>query len=115
LFWFRLAKELGMSVARCQDEVSSSEFGEWIAYYSLEPFGDRLADLRMGTVASVLANVNRGKNSPVFKPHDFIPWAQQEKVVDLPQAEEVAALFGINLTELKSNGTKQIIIQRPKS
>lgn len=29
-----------MSVRRAQQEIDSREFAEWIAYHSLEPFGD---------------------------------------------------------------------------
>lgn len=118
MFWFRLAKELGMSVRQAQEEISSAEFGEWVAYFTIEPFGDRVEDLRMGTVASVIANVNRGKNTPTFAPLDFVPWATEPKseTTDAPTPEAVAALvFGINLAELKQNGTKQIVLQRRKS
>jgi hypothetical protein len=115
--WFRLAKELGMSVARCQREVSSAEFGEWIAYYSIEPFGDRIDDLRAGTIASVIANIHRSKDTPPFKPLDLLPWVKADKPEAPKQRtpEEIAAsAFGINLAELKRNGTKRIVIQRPK-
>jgi hypothetical protein len=115
--WFRLAKELGMSVRRAQEEISSAEFGEWVAYYSIEPFGDRMADLRAGTVASVVANANRSKDAPAFVPGDFVPWAKEPEpeTPKQPSAEEVAAaVFGVNLSELKRNGTKQIVIRRPK-
>lgn len=115
--WFRLAKELGMSVARAQMEISSAEFGEWVAFFSLEPFGDRIADLRTGVVASTVANVNRGKDTPAFKPLDFIPWVDPtpEKPPEAPPPEAIAAsVFGINLAELKKNGTKQIVVRRPK-
>lgn len=96
--------------------MSSAEFGEWKAYYSLEPFGERIDDIRMGTVSSVIANVNRGKDTPAFEPKDFIPWAQEPEVEDqAPSAEAVAvSVFGINLAELKKNGTKQITLHRGK-
>lgn len=118
MFWFRLAKELGMSVRQAQMDISSAEFGEWVAYFTIEPFGARIDDLRMGTVASVIANVNRGKNTPAFAPLDFVPWAVDPKpeTSDAPTPEAIAALvFGINLAELKKNGTKQIVLQRRKS
>lgn len=113
--WFRLAKELGMSVARAQIEVSSAEFGEWIAFFSLEPFGDRIADLRAGEIASVIANVNRGKDTPPYKPLDFVPWVQVPETSNAPPPEAIAAsVFGVNLAELKKSGKKQIILRRPK-
>ena len=115
--WFRLAKALGMSVRRAQEEISSAEFGEWIAYYSIEPFGDRMDDLRAGILASVTANANRGKDVPAFAPLDFIPWAKEPESESpkQPAPEAVAAtVFGVNLAELKRNGTKQFILRRPK-
>lgn len=33
-----------MSVREAQERISSSEFAEWIAYYSIQPFGERRAD-----------------------------------------------------------------------
>lgn len=112
--WFRLAKALGMSVRRAQEEISSAEFGEWIAFYSIEPFGDRIEDLRAGITTSVIANANRSKDTKPFKPLDFIPWAEPEVTVKSgpPPAEAIAALFGVNLTEAKASGKKQFIIRR---
>jgi hypothetical protein len=97
--------------------MSSAEFGEWKAFYSLEPFGDRIDDIRMGTLASVIANVNRGKDTPPYKPNDFIPWAQEPQAEpSAPSPEAVAVtVFGINLAELKASGKKQLIIRRGKS
>ena len=56
--------------------IDSSELTEWLAYYRMEPFGETVADQRMGIQASLLANINRDpkhKHDP-FKPADFIPW-----------------------------------------
>lgn len=118
MFWFRLAKELHSTVADLQLRMSSAEFGEWKAYYSLEPFGDRIADIRMGTLASVIANVNRGKDTPPYKPNDFIPWAQEHEVAiedKAPSAEAIAvSVFGINLAEIKNSGAKSVTIKRPQ-
>ena len=97
--------------------MSSAEFGEWKAYYSIEPFGDRIDDIRMGTVASVVANVNRSKDTPPYKPLDFVPWVQEPQAeVSAPSPEAVAVtVFGINLAELKASGKKQLVIRRGKS
>ncbi|WP_425320716.1 phage tail assembly protein T [Burkholderia aenigmatica] len=112
--WFRLAKELGMSVRRAQAEVSSAEFGEWVAYFSIEPFGDRIADLRAGTIASVIANVNRTPNTPPLLPSQFMPWISTPKAAEPARsAEDIAAsVFGVNLAELKKNGTRKIVLRR---
>ncbi len=46
---------------------------EWIAYAEIEPFGEERADLRAGIVASTMANINRQKGKPAYKPQDFMP------------------------------------------
>lgn len=40
--------------------MSSDEFTHWIAYYSLEPFGQERDNIHAGIVASTLANINGG-------------------------------------------------------
>ena len=65
-------------------EISSRQFAEWMAYGRLEPFGEERDDLRMGIVASVIANSNRGKNQKPYKPGDFMPSFE-------PETEEQAA------------------------
>lgn len=52
--------------------MSSREFGEWMAYSAIEPFGEPRADLRAALVAKVIADVNRGKNTPPYKLEDFM-------------------------------------------
>lgn len=53
--------------------MSARQLAEWQAYCAVEPFGPPAEFWRAGMVASVLANVNRGKNSKPFKPEDFMP------------------------------------------
>lgn len=69
---------------RAQNEISSREFTEWLAYYQLEPFGEIVADLRHGVAAALLANVNRDndKKPEPYKALDFIPWADQPPLTD---------------------------------
>lgn len=45
-----------------------------MAYYSLEPFGEERADLRMAIVASLIANANRDPKHEAYKPEDFMPF-----------------------------------------
>lgn len=54
--------------------LTSSEVTEWLAFYSLDPWGgERRFDLPAGIVAATIANANRGKNSNAFTPQDFMP------------------------------------------
>lgn len=46
MFWFILAAHLGMSVARCQQEVDAAEFNLWYDLYRREPFGELREDMR---------------------------------------------------------------------
>lgn len=57
-------------LARCD----SRELTEWMAFESLEPWGDQVTDWRFARLMALVANVNRGsKNDPVAKPDDFMP------------------------------------------
>lgn len=114
--WFRLALKLSCTVDELQDRMSSAEFGEWIAYYSLEPFGERHDDIRMGTLAALNANLNRSPGGRVYLPEDFMPWVRKPEVVaeGSPSGEsEAARIFGIDLAALKSSGKKTIVFKNP--
>ena len=62
-----------MSVKRAQTEIDAAELREWMAYYSLEPWGQERGDLRAGIIAATMANLKRGKSSKAFTPKDFMP------------------------------------------
>jgi hypothetical protein len=53
--------------------MSSEELSMWMAYGVLEPFGETRADIRAAQICSVIANVNRGKNTKAFQVTDFMP------------------------------------------
>lgn len=90
--------------------MTSREFAEWMAYYGLEPFGERRADYRAALISSVIANVNRAKDQDPYPISDFLPdampdeegegeegddedelapWAEQVRV-----AEMITAVYG---------------------
>lgn len=54
-------------------ELDSRQLSEWMAYYSIEPWGEQPAYLRAGVVASTMANVMRGKKGRSFTPDEFMP------------------------------------------
>lgn len=78
-----------------------------MAYFELEPFGDTIADLRHGTAAALLANINRDcKSRPEpYTAEDFIYWRRENQVEEAepmlladPIAQSNllrAALFGL--------------------
>lgn len=63
-------------------EISSRQFAEWMGYARLEPFGEDRDDLRMGIIASTIANANRGKGGKAFTPQQFMPQYEEETEED---------------------------------
>lgn len=61
-------------------EISARQLYEWFAFAALEGFGERRADLRMGILASLIANVHRDAKRKVspYKPGDFIPKIKED-------------------------------------
>jgi len=55
--------------------MSSRLLSEWMAYSAVEPWGEERADLRMGILASVIANTQRDpkKRREPWRPEDFMP------------------------------------------
>ena len=74
------------------------QFAEWMSYATLEPFGEERADLRMGIIASTIANANRGKNQKPYGPKDFMPSFEEETEEQASarlQAKAMVALGGM--------------------
>lgn len=87
-----------MSVKQCQQVVDSAEFVAWQAYALLEPFGEERADLRAGIVASTIANVNRGRATPPFRPKDFMPEFRlrtPERVQTIEEQQQILGLMAV--------------------
>ena len=108
MMWFRLALSLGMSVKRAKQEIDSHEFCYWMAYYGLEPWGEKVADMRHGIAVATLANINRNTEArpEPYAPSEFIPWGTSDRqkstemepvLLDEPDAQArliKAAVFG---------------------
>lgn len=58
--------------------LDSAELTEWMAYYTIEPFGEQRADLRAGIIASTLVNMNRAKSSKAVSPREFMPFIDDD-------------------------------------
>ena len=69
--------------------MSGREFLEWQAYHSRWPLGEVRADLRAGIIASTIANVHRGADTPAFHPSDFMP---QLDAIDEDEIDEDASI-----------------------
>lgn len=64
-----LALELGATVEELQHRMSSREFARWMAFYSINPFGEQRRDWRAGQICSVLATLLGRRPT---KPADFM-------------------------------------------
>lgn len=89
MFAFRLALGVGrVDVDQMLDEISSSLFTEWMAFYNLEPWGYDAANWRAGMQAATMCNINRKKNTPAYQPVDFMPVKKTQQTT----AEMMSAL-----------------------
>lgn len=54
--------------------VTSRDLTEWMAYYSVEPFGEREHEYRAALIASTMANTARDakKHAQPFSPSEFM-------------------------------------------
>lgn len=69
----RLALALGHAdVDAMLEGMSASQMTEWIAYYSLEPFGQDRGDIPAAVIAAQVANTIPRKGRPV-SPNDYLP------------------------------------------
>ncbi len=80
-----------MTVRELLAKMDAREFAEWIAYARIEPFGEEVADHRAGTIASMIANVNRGPRTDAYDALAFIPWRERPKPADL--SEKIKRVF----------------------
>lgn len=87
--------------------MGSSELSEWMAFDSLEPFGERRADLRAGIVASTVANSGMRPPRNPARAIDFMPFMEPDAPVKL--ADPVAhgnliakTLFGSKVRRVRS-------------
>jgi hypothetical protein len=62
---------LGRTVAELEATLSTNEWAEWLALYSLEGWGETQADLRAGQIAATIANCNRSRGTKPFGAGDF--------------------------------------------
>lgn len=69
------------------ERVSSRELSEWMAYASIEPFGEFQSEWRMARLASVIAEPNRDekKKSEPFTEKDFM---RSEYLGEDPEEED---------------------------
>jgi hypothetical protein len=90
-----------------------SEYRDWQAYYTEEPFGDTRADLRAGIIAQTVARCMGGNKHA--KPMDFMPIvrrnAERSKIIPTETDPDLAsktlrAAFVSALGPIKTRHTK---------
>lgn len=74
-----------------QARMSAAEFAEWMAYYSLEPWGGEYDAYERALIVSTLANVNRDvkKRKQPYKPEDFMGRFIERKPKQRPSGAEL--------------------------
>jgi len=80
------------SVKRMLRSLTAKEFIEWELYARLEPFNELRADYRAASIATVLANIYRGRGQRAYSLEDFrLQFEEQEpqKVTQTPEQQEM--------------------------
>lgn len=75
-----------------QQEISSADFAELLAYYRIDPWGEQRDDLRTALLCSVIANALASGKGRRFKLADFL--LDFEAELKKPQtAKQMEAIF----------------------
>jgi len=74
--------------------MSSRELTEWMAFFSLEPWGTEVEDWRAGLIAATIANANRDpkKRRKPYEPQDFMPRYEKPQVEEQSWEEQARIL-----------------------
>jgi len=92
LFAFRLARQCGYPHPRMMlAQMTSSEFGEALAYDRIDPCGEYRNERRHGQHMAMLANFNLNLDEPA-KPVEFMNFMNQPEEPDLTPEQIEARL-----------------------
>ena len=83
----------GRTVAELDNEMSPVELLRWMAFFSLEPFGDDRADCHNAMILAQQYNMNRGKGKARKTPDKFVLKFTRSKEQSMDQMK--ASLAGI--------------------
>ena len=75
--------------------LTSRQLTDWIAYFSLEPWGEMRDDLRSGIIASTIANVHRDsrKHPQPYTARDFMAFVERESLDPDALSKKIRASF----------------------
>lgn len=79
---------------RLLEEIPAPLFDEWLAFYSLDPWGENRADFRIAMLTSFVHNY-AGVN-PKTKPRDFMPYLEKEEPTPEELQTRLMEKFGLN-------------------
>ena len=90
-----MALALGMTVGELLQRMSSRELTEWMAFFSLEPWGTEVEDWRAGLIASTVANGYRDpkRRRKPYEPKDFMPRYEASQKTEEQSWEEQARIL----------------------
>jgi len=74
---------MGMTADEITQKMSAAEFTEHWAEFQTDPWDEQRADYRSGIIASILFNVNRGKDQPAKQVTDFMPYRPKEDEAEM--------------------------------
>lgn len=81
--------------------MSLREFRDWQKFVTLEPLLSERVDVNGAMVASVIANVNRGKGQSAYSIHDFMV---VQRMLDQTRKPEEAEEIHMRATILSLGG-----------
>lgn len=67
--------------------MEAHELVEWMAYFSIEPWGQVQADFRAGVIAATMANVMGSTKGRSVQPGDFFPLYDDPKEPQTPEQQ----------------------------
>ena len=76
--WHRVAALFGCTVAEARERLTSAEFVDWCAFYSLEPWGYHADNWRSALICTTAANFSGHVKKPL-KVADFLPGAKRKR------------------------------------
>ncbi len=76
---FRLALELGRTVAELEQSLGSGELTEWLVFYGIEPFGAVRDNLHAAIISSTIANYSGKLRTPIKNLTEFMIETPQVK------------------------------------
>ena len=88
-----------------QERIDSREFAEWIAEYSIEPWGEVRTDLMLAQLCAIMVNAWRGKGVKAAKTIDFMPRFDKPQADKLTTSAQMAVFFQ-TMVQMYSGGDK---------